>query len=153
VFAVGNRFFSESDLTTVICQEPSVSRASVADAKLKDPADASLTIWWRGRTTEVSMSVVHNTKRRANDICDGASKGRVRRADNARSRFVLAFAAGAIWAGITLTDFPRSSVGAVDPAKVICHEPSVSRASVADAKLKDPADASLTIWWRQFYQA
>jgi hypothetical protein len=49
--------------------------------------------------------------------------------------------------------FPRPPVGAVDPAKVICHEPSVSRASVADAKLKDPADASLTIWWHQFYQA
>jgi hypothetical protein len=44
---VGNRFFSESGLTTVICHEPSVSRASVAAAKLQDPADASLTIWWR----------------------------------------------------------------------------------------------------------
>jgi hypothetical protein len=33
---------------------------------------------------------------------------------------------------------------------VICHEPSVSRASVAAAKLQDPADASLTIWWHPF---
>jgi len=30
----------------VICQEPSVSRESVAAAKLQDPADASLNIWW-----------------------------------------------------------------------------------------------------------
>src|SRR5258705_13522517 len=30
--------------TTVICHEPSVSRASVAAAKLQDPADASLTM-------------------------------------------------------------------------------------------------------------
>jgi hypothetical protein len=30
------------DLTTVICHEPSVSAA-----KLMDPADTSLTIWWR----------------------------------------------------------------------------------------------------------
>jgi len=36
---------------------------------------------------------------------------------------------------------------------VICHEPSVSRESVAAAKLQDPADASLNIWGRQFYQA
>jgi hypothetical protein len=37
------------DLQTVICQEPSVSRESVAGTKLLQPADASLTmtIWWR----------------------------------------------------------------------------------------------------------
>jgi hypothetical protein len=35
------------DLQTVICQVPSVSRESVAAAKLQQPADASLTIWWR----------------------------------------------------------------------------------------------------------
>jgi hypothetical protein len=99
------------------------------------------------------MSVVHNTKRRTNDICDGAPKGRVRCVDILCSRFVLTLAVGAVWAGATLLSFPRCSLGAVDPPKVICHEPSVSRASVADAKLKDPADASLTIWWRQFYQA
>jgi hypothetical protein len=34
------------DLQTVICQEPSVSRESVAGTKLQHPADASLTIWW-----------------------------------------------------------------------------------------------------------
>jgi hypothetical protein len=34
------------DLQTVICQEPSVSRESVAARKLQHPADASLTIWW-----------------------------------------------------------------------------------------------------------
>jgi hypothetical protein len=35
------------DLQTVICQEPSVSRESVAGTQLQHPADASLTIWWR----------------------------------------------------------------------------------------------------------
>jgi hypothetical protein len=99
------------------------------------------------------MSVVHNTKRRTNDICDGAPKGRVRCVDTVCSRFVLALVVGAIWAGSIVQGFPLRSFGAVDPWEVICHEPSVSRASVADAKLKDPADASLTIWWRQFYQA
>jgi hypothetical protein len=33
------------DLQTVICQVPSVSRESVAAAKLQQPADASSTIW------------------------------------------------------------------------------------------------------------
>jgi hypothetical protein len=61
--------------------------------------------------------------------------------------------AGTFLSSNIFVGFPRSSVRAVDLKKVICHEPSVSRASVADAKLKDPADASLTIWWRQFYQA
>jgi len=96
------------------------------------------------------MSVVYNAKRRTNDICDGAPKGRVRCADAARSCFVLALVAGAFLSGNTITGFPRCSIGAIDPGTVICHEPSVSRASVADAKLQDPADASLTIWWRQF---
>ncbi len=35
------------DLTTVICQEPSVSRECGTPAKLQDHADASLTICWR----------------------------------------------------------------------------------------------------------
>jgi hypothetical protein len=35
------------DVRTVICQGPSVSRESVAAAKLQQPADASLTIWRR----------------------------------------------------------------------------------------------------------
>jgi len=147
---VGNRFFSESGLTTVICQEPSVSRASVAAAKLQDPADASLTIWWRGRTTEVSMSVVHNAKRRTIDNCDGAPKGRGRCADTVRSWFVLSLLAGACLANNLIAGSGGGFTVAIDQTTVICHEPSVSRASVAAAKLQDPADASLTIWWRQF---
>ncbi|GLH78888.1 hypothetical protein SSBR45G_37970 [Bradyrhizobium sp. SSBR45G] len=99
------------------------------------------------------MSVVHNTKRRTNDICDGAPKGRGRRADKARSRYVLTIAAWVVWAGIVVGGLLSWSTSAVDLSSVICHEPRVSRASVADAKLKEPADASLTIWWRQFYQA
>jgi hypothetical protein len=35
------------DLQTVICQVPSVSRESVAAAKLQHPADASSTVWGR----------------------------------------------------------------------------------------------------------
>jgi hypothetical protein len=41
----------------------------------------------------------------------------------------------------------------VDLRTVICQEPSVSRESVAGTQLQHPADASLTIWWRQFEQA
>jgi hypothetical protein len=40
----------------------------------------------------------------------------------------------------------------IDLQTVICQVPSVSRESVAAAKLQQPADASLTIWWRQLYQ-
>jgi hypothetical protein len=127
-----------------------VSRASVAAAKLQDPADASLNIWWRDGTTEVSMSVVHNTKRRANDICDGAPKGWARCADTVRSCFVLVLLAGAYLSNNIVVGVSRCYLGAVDPMTVICHEPSVSRESVAAAKLQDPADASLTIWWRPF---
>jgi hypothetical protein len=139
-----------SDLTTVICQEPSVSRESVAAAKLQDPADASLTIWWRGRTTEVSMSVVRNKERRTSGICDGTPKGRGRCVNTVRSCFVFALLAGAGLANSLITEVRRCSLGAVDRIPVICHEPSVSRESVAAAKLQDPADASLTIWWRPF---
>jgi hypothetical protein len=127
-----------------------VSRASVADAKLQDPADASLTIWWRDRTTEVSMSVVRNAKRRTNDYCEDRPKGRGRSASTSRSRFVLTLLAGLSLSSNNSSGFVRFLIGAVDPGQVICHEPCVSRASVADAKLQDPADASLTIWWRQF---
>jgi hypothetical protein len=35
------------DLTTVICQEPSVSRECGTPAKLQHPADASSSICWR----------------------------------------------------------------------------------------------------------
>jgi len=35
------------DLTTVICQEPSVSRECGTPAKLQHPADAPLSICWR----------------------------------------------------------------------------------------------------------
>jgi hypothetical protein len=96
------------------------------------------------------MSVVHNTKSRANDICDGAPKGRGRCADTVRSCFVLVLLAGAYLSNNIVVGISRCFPGEVDPAKVICHEPSGSRASVADAKLQDPADASLNIWWRPF---
>ncbi len=96
------------------------------------------------------MSVVRNKKRRTNDICDGAPKGRGRCADTVRSCFVLC-----LWAGACLASNFTAGVGHcssidVDRTTVICQEPSVSRASGAAAKLQDPADASLTIWWRPF---
>jgi hypothetical protein len=122
-----------------------VSRESVAAAKLQDPADASLTIQWHGRTTEVSMSVVRNTKRRTNGICDQAPKGWGRYVSTARSRFVLALAAWAFMSSTAVMCSYCSLCRAVDLTTVICHEPSVSRESVAAAKLQDPADASLTI--------
>jgi hypothetical protein len=99
------------------------------------------------------MSVVRNKKRRTNDICDGAPKGRERCVNTSRSRFVLALLAGICVANSLITEVCRCSSGTVDRTEVICHEPSVSRASGAAAKLQDPADASLNIWWRPFYQA
>jgi hypothetical protein len=99
------------------------------------------------------MSVVRNKKRRTDDFCDGAPKGRGRCANTARSRYVLMLLMGACLASNFTIGVPRCSPNNVDRAIVICQEPSVSRASGADAKLQDPADASLTIWWRPFYQA
>jgi hypothetical protein len=99
------------------------------------------------------MSVVHNEKRRADDICDGAPKGRGRCVNTFRSCFVLALFAGIGLANNLITEVCHCSLGKVDRTEVICQEPSVSRASGAAAKLQDPADASLNIWWRPFYQA
>jgi hypothetical protein len=96
------------------------------------------------------MSVVRNKKRRTSDICDGTPKGWGRCVDTVRSCFVLTLLAGAGLANNLITEVRRCSSGTVDQTVVICHEPSVSRESVAAAKLQDPADASLTIWWRPF---
>ena len=83
------------------------------------------------------MSAVHNIKSRADDICDGALKGRGRCVDTVRSCFVLALFAGAFFSNNIVVGISGCFPGVVDPAKVICHEPSGSRASVADAKLQD----------------
>jgi hypothetical protein len=96
------------------------------------------------------MSVVRNKKRRTNDICDGPLKGWGRCVDTVRSCFVLALLVGAGLANNLIAEVRRCSPGTVDQKAVICHEPSVSRESVAAAKLQDPADASLTIWWLPF---
>jgi hypothetical protein len=96
------------------------------------------------------MSVVRNKKRRTNDICDGAPKGWGRYANTARSCFVLCLTAGYFLESSAIVSVSRCSLGSVDQPTVICQEPSVSRASVAAAKLQDPADASLTIWWLPF---
>jgi hypothetical protein len=74
---------------------------------------------------------------------DGAPRGRARRADNGCSWPVLA---------IAITLGTAIKVG-FDLQTVICQEPSVSRESVAGTKLLQPADASLTIWWRQLMWA
>jgi hypothetical protein len=96
------------------------------------------------------MSVVRNKKRRTSDICDGTPKGWGRCADTVRSCFVLALFVGTFLANNLITEVRRCGSGTVDRTAVICHEPSVSRESVAAAKLQDPADASLTIWWHPF---
>jgi hypothetical protein len=89
------------------------------------------------------MPAVHNVKSRAMAFYDGVPKGRARRANAACSWFVLAF-------GIAM----GTAIGLeIDLQTVICQEPSVSRESVAAAKLKHPSDASLTIWGRRFKQA
>jgi hypothetical protein len=96
------------------------------------------------------MSVVRNKKRRTNGICDGAPKGWGRCVNTVRSWFVLSLLAGVCLANNSIIGVSRGFPSAIDPTTVICHEPSVSRASGAAAKLQDPADASLTIWWRPF---
>jgi hypothetical protein len=96
------------------------------------------------------MSVVHNTKRRTDDVCDGGPKGRGRCVNTFCSWFVLSLLAGGFLTNNLIAEEHRCRQAAVDPRAVICHERSVSRASVAAAKLQDPADASLTIWWRPF---
>jgi hypothetical protein len=68
-----------------------------------------------------------------------APKGRARRTNIACSWFVLSIGAAM---------FTTVEVN-IDLQTVICQVPSVSRESVAAAKLQQPADASLTIWWRQ----
>ena len=99
------------------------------------------------------MSVVRNKERRTDGICDGAPKGRGRCVDTVRSWFVLLVLAGACLANTLVMGVDRACSRLVDQTPVICHEPSVSRESVAAAKLQDPADASLTIWWQPFWQA
>jgi hypothetical protein len=127
-----------------------VSRASGAAAKLVQPADASLTSCGSDKSTGVSMSEVRNAKRRTNGICDGRSVGWGRCVSAFRSWFVLALFAGAYFAtGIGGGDNRL----AIDLTTVICHEPSVSRASGAAAKLVHPADASLTSCGTAFKQA
>jgi hypothetical protein len=142
---IGNPSFSEVDLTTVICLEPSVSRECGTPAKLQHPADASWSISWRDRSTEVPMPVVHNDKSRAKHYCDGAAEGGRWCANTTRSWFVL-FAFGV---GIAMTSSVRVEF---DLTTVICQEPSVSRECGTPAKLQHPADASWTICWRPFEQ-
>ena len=89
------------------------------------------------------MPVVRNDKSRAKDLYDEAGKGRGRRANSWCSWFVLASAIA-----VSATVLVR-----IDLQTVICQEPSVSRGSVAGTTLQQPADASVTIWWRQFKQA
>jgi hypothetical protein len=89
------------------------------------------------------MLGVHKAKSRATDLYDGARRGRERTAKSACSWFVLALA---------ITVGTAVEVG-IDHRTLICHEPSLSRGSVAGTKLQHPADASLTIWWREFKQA
>jgi hypothetical protein len=89
------------------------------------------------------MPRVHNHKSGAEDLYDGAAKGRKRIHSETCSRFVLvARAALVAWLMIRL-----------DMQTVICQVPSGSRDSVAAAKLQLPADASMTLRWRPFNQA
>ena len=100
------------------------------------------------------MPKVHKIKSGAKGFCEGRPKGRGRSAKTSRSRFVLValVAAGAYVAG-TAWEFTVKIVDLSDLTTVICPEPSVSRASEAAAKRKDPADASVTFCWRQFQRA
>jgi hypothetical protein len=89
------------------------------------------------------MPAVHKQKSRAKHFYDGVGESRARLAIKTCSWFVL---------GVAITMSNAARVG-VDLQTVICQVPSVSRESGADAKLQQPADASLTICWCQFEQA
>jgi hypothetical protein len=90
------------------------------------------------------MLAVHNSQSRAKDFCDGGRKGRSRCAKDVCSRFVLAAVAAAL---LTWTAVGEVRIGfglAFDLPTVNGPERSVSRVSVAKAKPKVPAHASMT---------
>jgi hypothetical protein len=132
-------------LPTVTCPERSVSRESVAAAKRKATAHASITPCCAHRNMEVPMPVVRNTKSRAMDFCDGGRRGRGRHAKfSTCSRFVLAGLSAALtmWMGIVDVRVKISLASALPT--VNGPERSVSRESVAAAKRKATAHASIT---------
>jgi hypothetical protein len=91
------------------------------------------------------MPVVRNTKSRAMDFCDGGRRGRGRHAKfSTCSRFVLAGLSAALtmWMGIVDVRVKISLASALPT--VTCPERSVSRESVAAAKRKATAHASIT---------
>jgi hypothetical protein len=131
-------------LPTVTCPERSVSRESVAAAKRKDTAQASIRTCCARRNMEVPMPVVRNPKSRAKDFCDGGRRGRGRRAKiSTCSRFVLRCLLGVavLWMGIG--DVRTAISLASDLPTVNGPQRSVSRESVAAAKRKDTAQASI----------
>jgi hypothetical protein len=99
------------------------------------------------------MPVVHNGKSRAEGFCDGGRRGRRRRTKFSCSWFVLgAFvAAAATWAGIVDVRIGFRLAPALPT--VNGPERSVSRESVAAAKRKATAEASMTRCWRQVSRA
>jgi hypothetical protein len=100
------------------------------------------------------MPVVRNAKSQAKDFCDGAPKGRGRRARRACSRFVLiAVAALGTYLGGAVEVKVGNFTVAYSPPKVNSPERSVSRDSEAAAKRKDTAEASMTRCWCQFQRA
>ena len=99
------------------------------------------------------MPEVHNSKSRAKDFCDGGRRGRGRRAKPACSRFVLAaLVAGSIWWAEVVELEVGFSLAFALPT-VNGPERSVARASVAAAKRKDAAQASITPCWRHVSRA
>jgi len=141
-------------LPTVTCPERSVSRESVAAAKRKATAQASMTRCWRHQNTEVPMPVVRNAKSRAEGFCDGGRRGRSRRAKLhlcSWSALISLAAAAATWTGIV--DGRVNICVATALPTVNGPERSVSRESVAAAKRKATAQASMTRCWRQVSRA
>ena len=91
------------------------------------------------------MPVVRNTKSRAKDFSDGGRRGRGRRAKLGMcSRFVLRCLLGIAVTWMGIVDVRTAiSLGSALPT-VNGPERSVSRESVAAAKRKDTAQASIT---------
>ena len=99
------------------------------------------------------MPEVRNDQSRAKDFQNGGWRGRVRRANRACSRFVLAAAIAVGLIGTGAVELTVRISLAPDLPTGNGPELSVSRASEAAAKRKDTAQASSTPCWRQFNRA
>jgi hypothetical protein len=95
------------------------------------------------------MPVVRNAKSRAEGFCNGGRRGRGRRAKFRLCSWFVLLAAAAGWTTWTGTVDVRGSISLASALPTVNGpERSVSRESVAAAKRKATAHASITPCWR-----